>query len=53
MSFGHCLQVRAAACEQLEAALLEEYQDREHKITPLSRLAYQKELEKLGQSFCF
>ena len=45
MSFSAVHKVRAAACEQLEAALLEEYQNREQKIAPLSRLAYQKERE--------
>lgn len=45
MSFSAVHKVRAAACEQLETALLEEYQNREQKIAPLSRLAYQKERE--------
>ena len=43
MSFSAVHKVRAAACEQLATVLLEEYRDREQKIAPLSRLAYQKE----------
>lgn len=45
MSFSAVHKVRATACDLLEQTLLEPYKDREHKIAPLSRLAYQRERE--------